>query len=99
MNEIDFRIWLLRTNANKKVISDMISRLKRIEKEINHCDIDAEYHSDKCVSLLSYFSKDGINAQMQTIKTELPVGKQQLSAYKYALNKYIKFLNETKSKN
>lgn len=94
MNEIDFRIWLLKKDTNKKVVSDLVSRLKRIEKEINHCDIDYEYHSDKCEKLLSYFYKKGINAQMETIETSLPIGKYQLSTYRYALKKYIAFLDE-----
>lgn len=40
MNELDFRTWLSRQNANKKVVSDIVSRLKRIEREITLCDID-----------------------------------------------------------
>ena len=99
MNEMDFRIWLLYQGINKKVASDLISRLKRIEKEINHCDIDKEYRSDKCNNLLLLFHSKGINPQMNALKTSLPVGKYQLSTYKYALQKYITFLSETTSKN
>ena len=35
MNEIDFRLWLDKNNINKKVSSDIVSRLRRIEKEFN----------------------------------------------------------------
>ena len=55
MNEMDFRIWLSHQDANKKVVSDIVSRLKRIEREITHCDIDVEYRKDECTSLLSLF--------------------------------------------
>ena len=42
MNEIDFRTWLSRQGVNKKVASDMVSRIKRIERETSHYDIDVE---------------------------------------------------------
>lgn len=95
MNEIDFRIWLSRKNMNQKVSSDMVSRLKRIEREINHCDIDSEYYYDKCETLLSFFRTKGINPKMNILNTSLPVGKYQLSTFTYALQKYIAFLEET----
>lgn len=97
MNEVDFRVWLSSNNVNKKMSSDIVSRLKRIEKEINHCDLDVEYRSDQCSRLLSFFQNKGINAQMKQIETSLPVGKYQLSTYKYALKKYILFLQEVTS--
>lgn len=34
MNEMDFRIWLSHQGINKKVSSDLVSRLKRLEKEV-----------------------------------------------------------------
>lgn len=95
MNEMDFRIWFSNQDANKKVVSDIVSRIKRIEREITQCDIDVEYRKDECSSLLSLFKNKGINEQMNVIKTSLPVGKYQLSTYKYALKKYIDFLEET----
>lgn len=95
MNELDFRTWLSRQNANKKVVSDIVSRLKRIEREITLCDIDIEYRKDECGTLLSLFRNKGINEQMNALKTSLPIGKYQLSTYKYALQKYISFLQET----
>lgn len=95
MNEIDFRLWLDKNNINKKVSSDIVSRLRRIEKEFNGCDIDAEYHRDRCAFLLSLFDNKGINDGMKKFPhSSLPVGKYQLSTYKYALNKYIYFLKE-----
>ena len=35
MNEVDFRNWMTSKEINKKVQNDCISRLKRVEKEIN----------------------------------------------------------------
>ena len=98
MNEMDFRIWFSNQDANKKVVSDIVSRIKRIEREITHCDIDVEYQKDECSSLLSLFKNKGINEQMNVLDTSLPVGKYQLSTYKYALKKYMVFLKETTSK-
>lgn len=99
MNEIDFRIWLSRQGVNKKVSSDMVSRLKRIAREINRCDIDIEYRKDECGALLSLFRNKGINEQMNVLETSLPVGKYQLSTYKYALQRYISFLQESTLEN
>lgn len=95
MNEMDFRTWLSRQGVNKKVTSDTVSRIKRIEREANHCDIDVEYRKDECSALLSLFKNKGINEHMNALETSLPIGKYQLSTYKYALQKYISFLQET----
>ena len=99
MNEMNFRAWLSHQGTDKKVVSDTVSRLKRIEREINHCDIDIEYRNDECKTLLALFRTKGINEQMNALETSLPVGKYQLSTYKYALQKYISFLTETILKN
>lgn len=95
MNELDFRTWLSRQGVNKKVASDMVSRIKRIEREANYCDIDIEYRKDECSALLSLFKNKGINDNMNSLETTLPVGKYQLSTYKYALKKYIAFIKGT----
>lgn len=96
MNEVEFRNWLLKKGTNKKVIADTISRLKRIEHEIDHCDIDEEYRSDHCNFLMSLFLKTGINENMQKYgSANFPVGKYYISTYRYALKKYIKFCEET----
>lgn len=95
MNEIDFRTWLSRQGVNKKVASDMVSRIKRIERETSHYDIDVEYNKDECATLLSLFKNKGINEQMNSLETSLPIGKYQLSTYKYALKKYMVFRAET----
>lgn len=93
MNEIEFRNWLEVTGMNKKVQGDCISRLKRIEREINHCDIDEQYHSDKCGYLLSVFSNKGENEFMLKYKNSgFPIGKYHMSTYRYALKRYIEFM-------
>lgn len=95
MNEIEFRQWLAKKETALKVQSDLISRLKRLERTIEHGDIDEQYKSDKCAYLLSLFQNKGLNDNMQKLNPiDLPVGKYQLSTFKYALNKYIQFLEE-----
>ncbi|MBE7087510.1 MAG: hypothetical protein E7369_04335 [Clostridiales bacterium] len=93
MNEIDFKLYLAKQGFSKKVASDLVSRLKRIEKEFNVQEIDSEYERDKCAYILNLFNKKGLNDDMQTFCTSLPVGSYQLSTFKYALNNYIKFLD------
>ena len=97
MNEIDFKVWLNNQNVTKKVQGDFISRIKRLERIFNNIDIDEEYSKDKCSFVLSLFKNKGINPNMDNFKTaSLPIGKYQLSTYKYALKKYIAFI-ESKS--
>ena len=40
MNEVDFRNWLVKNDVNKKVQSDIVSRIKKIEKEIENCEVN-----------------------------------------------------------
>ncbi len=96
MNEVDFRNWLAKKGVKKKVLNDCVYRLKRIEREINHCDIDEQYHSDKCQYLLSLFEKNGLNDAMCEISpTSLPIGKYYMSTYRLALKKYIEFCDKS----
>jgi len=76
MNEVEFRNWLGKRNIKKKVQGDCVSRLKRIEHELNHCDIDEQYRSDKCNRLMSLFANMGKNPQMKEFPdADLPIGK------------------------
>lgn len=96
MNEVEFKNWLSQKGINKKVQSDYISRLKRIERELNHCDIDKQYHNDKCDYLMSLFVKMGINdAMKQYPNANLPIGKYYMSTYRHALKQYIQYCDET----
>lgn len=94
MNEIEFRAWLIQQDYNKKVISDAISRIKKIEKELGCCDIDELYSNDNCKHLLSVLSNMGNNQDMKKfLPNNLPIGNYQMNTYKYAINLYIKYCN------
>ena len=83
MNEIEFKNWLINNGTNQKVASDIVSRLKRIERQI-----------DQCNYLLELFSKSGQNDKMKKFKnTNFPIGKYQMNTFRYALKKYILFCN------
>lgn len=99
MKEIEFRLWLSKNDVPKKMQSDVISRLKRFERAIEACDIDEQYHNDGFCHLFSLFDNKGLNDNMNKYKdVDLPIGEYQLSAYKYALNKYKIFMDELTSK-
>lgn len=93
MNEVEFRSWMCGENITKKVQGDLVSRLKKIERTFGNIDLDSEYKKDKCEFLLSLFLNKGENAAMQSYgNVALPIGKYQLSVYRYAIRKYISFL-------
>ena len=95
MRKEKFRAWLLEKGTTKKICSDVISRIKRIEKEINHCDLDDQYRSDHCESLMSMFLKMGKNAKMEKYsKANLPFGKYYMSTYRHAIKQYQEFCEE-----
>lgn len=96
MNEIDFKNWLSVNNTTRKVISDIISRLKRLEYSLG-IDIDNEFEKDQCKHLFTFFANSGRNEYSSSIKNcNLPIGKYYLSSYKLALKKYTQFLEMTK---
>lgn len=95
MNEVEFRNWLEKNGMKKKVQSDTMSRLKRIEKEINRCDIDEQYRNDRCEYLLSLFMNMGQNEEMKKFPdANLPIGKYYMSTFRHALKKYVEFCDE-----
>ena len=51
MKELDFRKWLNLNGVSKKMQSDFVSRLKRLETKLEIFDIDEEYKKDKCEKL------------------------------------------------
>jgi len=96
MNEIDFKNWMLKKHINKKVQSDYVSRLKRIEKELQDFDIDEQYYIDKCNYLMTLFSNMGMKELVNLYPyTSLPYGKYYMNTYRLALKKYIQFMTET----
>jgi len=52
MIEENFSAWLKDNNISKKVASDYISRIKKFEHSIKNCDIDEEYHKNRCSEIL-----------------------------------------------
>lgn len=100
MNEVEFRNWLIGNGCTPKIAGDHISRIKRIERELNHCDIDEQYRSDKCEYLIGLFANNGKNDEMKKIAdTKLPIGKYYMSTYRLAIKKYIMFCDEIISNN
>ena len=95
MNEVEFRNWLINKGVKTKVAGDTISRLKRIEREIENCDIDEQYRSDKCEFLMSLFVNLGVNDNMKKYSNvNLPIGKYYMSTYRHSLKQYIQFCEE-----
>ena len=81
-----------------KLNGDTISRLKRIEREIENCDIDEQYRSDKCEYLLKLFLDMGNNDEMKKyLNANLPIGKYYMSTYRQALKQYIQFSDDVTS--
>lgn len=95
MNEVEFKNWLIKNGKTSKVASDTVSRLKRIEREIENCDIDEQYRRDKCEHLLMLFLDMGNNDEMKKYpNANFPIGKYYMSTFRYALKQYIQFCAE-----
>ncbi len=95
MDEVGFRNWLNQKNKNHKVISDTISRLKRIEKEFDFCNLDDEFKNDGCAKLIQALANNGKNDTMKSYpKCALPIGKYAMGTYRYAVNLYLQFMEE-----
>lgn len=100
MNEVEFRNWLINKGVRTKVAVDIVSRLKRIEREIENCDIDEQYRSDRCVNLSKLFLHMGNNEEMKKYSSaNFPIGKYHMNTYRYALKQYIQFADDITSNN
>ncbi len=96
MNEVEFKNWLVKKDVNKKVQSDIVSRIKKIEKEIENCDIDEQYRSDRCEYLMSLFSNMGMNNEMKKYPfADFPIGKYYMSTFRHAIKHYVRFCDDT----
>jgi len=99
MNEVEFKNWLSKNEVNGKVQSDFISRIKRIERELNQCDIDEQYRTDRCENLMAAFLNMGINKEMEKYpNANFPVGKYYMSTFRLAIKKYVMFCDDVISK-
>ena len=95
MNEVEFRNWLLKNGTNKKVQGDCVARLKRVERELGHCDLDEEYRRDRCQFLLDAFLNMGNNESMKKYPhAKFPIGKYYMSTYRHSIKKYVEFCDE-----
>ncbi len=95
MNEVEFRNWLQQSGSSKKIQSDIVSRIKKIEREIENCDIDEQYRSDRCEFLMSLFLNMGINDAMKKYpNAKFPIGKYYMSTFRYAIKQYVQFSDE-----
>ena len=91
MKELDYRKWLNENGVAKKMQSDFVSRLKRLEIKLEIFDIDEEYKSDKCQKLLKYLS-EGCKNSPYSKGLSLKGTSNQYTVLKYAVKKYISFL-------
>lgn len=95
MNEVEFRNWLVKNNVNRKVQSDLVSRIKKIERELENCDIDDQYRIDRGKYLMSLFANMGLNNEMkQHPNAKFPIGKYHMSTFRYAIKYYINFCDD-----
>lgn len=96
MKEVEFRSWLSKKGVSHKMQSDYVSRIKRIERELNQCDIDEQYHTDGCKSIMDLFLNMGMNEEMKKYpNANLPIGKYYMSTFRHTIKKYVEFCNET----
>jgi|GEM_PF-617252 hypothetical protein len=94
MNDFDFYLYLIKCKTPQKVSSDIVSRLKRIEKSIFDCDIEEEYYKDKCETLLRMFSNKGENEELKkALIGSLPIGNYAMNTFKYAIRKYVVYMD------
>lgn len=98
MNEVEFSLWLIKQNIPKKLCSDYVSRLKKLERSLANCNLEEEYYKNKCLDVLMLFKNAGNNNEMKKVHVgNLPIGKTYLATYKYALTKYIDCMNDISS--
>ena len=91
MKELEYRKWLKNSGYSKKMESDLVSRIKRLETRLSIYDIDEEYQHDKCSRLLKYLF-NGCKDSPYSKTLELTGTSKQYTVLKYALKKYIDFL-------
>ncbi|MDO5018757.1 MAG: hypothetical protein Q4E02_05595 [Lagierella massiliensis] len=95
MNIMEFSNYLLSKGNKKKVVSDIVSRLKRIDNELilMGTSIDEQYSVDKCNVLIKSFSRKTSDFEKMLKGSSLPLDKPEIANYKYSLNKYLGYLD------
>ena len=93
MDESGLRNWLTQQGVNPKLISDIVSRLKKLCRDFS-IDLDKEYQTDGGTRVLNLFNKkgDGLGAISQN--STVPIGRYSLATYKLAVKKYLVYLSE-----
>lgn len=94
MNEIMFSFWLTNRGISKKVASDIVSRLKKVERDLDYCDLDEEYEKDRCKYVLNMFLNLGDNLK-KIYSDKFPIGKKYITTYRHAIKKYVLFKDLT----
>ncbi len=100
MREAEFRAWLINENGQKaKVVSDITSRLKRIERELTKylgedIELDNEYQKDGCERIKKMISFHGVKKMPE--KVNLIRKRYHIPTLTHALKKYILFNRENK---
>ena len=92
MNEVEFRGWLEESGKNKRVISDSISRMRTLQRELG-VNLDDEFKKDKCETIMNALTiNKGDNDIMKRYgDVSLPIGKFTLGTYRYSLKSYIAY--------
>ncbi len=66
MREADFKAWMQRKKISSAVIANHLSRCRRVERDIEGIELDAEFLSDggkRLRELLTYTSDDQLNGR------------------------------------
>ena len=98
LNFQDFKLWLKNECYSNKIISNYISRLRRLHKALmvasnNTIVIEEEFKKDKCASILKLFRNNGDNEDMRKlVGANLPIGKNHIICIKHSLKMYCLFL-------
>lgn len=95
MDEVGFLNFLRSKGIDKKICSDHISRIKRVEKCIADCEIEEEYRKDRCSQLLSYFEKKSSEKIKKVLIAPLPIGRYSMNTFRYSIKRYIEFLDNS----
>ena len=92
MNEVEFRGWLEESGKNKRVISDSVSRMRTLQRELG-VNLDDEFEKDKCETIMNALTiNKGDNDIMKKYgDVSLPIGKFTLGTYRYSLKSYIAY--------